>query len=127
MKKGPLKTNVSKTWIDDHGICHLEYFPETTLSLEESKNELKMISEIADGNPIPTLVYLINVKSVPRECRELYASEDTAKIISGAAFLIGSPVSQVIGNFFLGLNKPRMPVKLFTSKSDAIKWLLNFI
>jgi hypothetical protein len=127
MKKGPLKTNFAKIWIDDHGICHNEYIPETTLSLEESKNELKVISEIADGNPIPILVYLINVKSIPRECRELYASEGTAKIISGAALLIGSPVSRVIGSFFLGLNKPRVPVKLFTSKSDAIKWLLKFI
>jgi hypothetical protein len=39
------------------------------------------------------------------------------------ALLVGSPVTRVIGNFFIGLNKPRWPVRLFRSESDALAWL----
>ncbi len=43
-----------------------------------------------------------------------------------ALLLIGSPVSRVIGNFFMGLNKPIYPTKLFTDPQKAIRWLQTF-
>jgi hypothetical protein len=41
------------------------------------------------------------------------------------AILIDSSVSRVVGNFFLGINKPAVPTKLFTNEKEAVKWLIN--
>ncbi|MDH5682649.1 MAG: hypothetical protein OEZ36_13750 [Spirochaetota bacterium] len=51
-----------------------------------------------------------------------------AKICDNSkTFGYNSPISRVIGNFFLGLNRPLFPVKLFTEKNEASKWLANKI
>jgi hypothetical protein len=43
--------------------------------------------------------------------------------VSAFAIIIQSPLSRVIGNFFMGLNKPRVPARLFKSEKEAVKWL----
>ena len=42
------------------------------------------------------------------------------------ALLTSSPVSKTIGNFFMGLNKPLSPTRLFTNSDKAIQWLHTF-
>ena len=68
-----------------------------------------------------------NVKTVSKESRSIYSSEDTGRCLSAAALLIGNPVSRIIGNFYLGINKTIMPVKLFNSEEDAFAWLKTFL
>jgi hypothetical protein len=46
---------------------------------------------------------------------------------SAAALLIGSPLTRAIGNFFMGLNKPLIPTRLFTSETEALAWLKGFV
>jgi hypothetical protein len=33
----------------------------------------------------------------------------------------------VLGNFYLGLNKPLVPTRLFTSEEEAQAWLRSFL
>jgi len=62
-----------------------------------------------------------------REARRYFAGEETAKVESAAALLIESPLSKAIGNFFMGLNKPIVPTRLFTSEAEALAWLKGFV
>jgi hypothetical protein len=43
------------------------------------------------------------------------------------ALIVDSPVGRIIGNFFIGMNKPGIPVKIFDSEDKAIQWLRGFI
>jgi hypothetical protein len=36
-------------------------------------------------------------------------------------------VARAIGNFFMGLNKPLIPTRLFTSEAEALGWLREFV
>jgi hypothetical protein len=83
--------------------------------------------KISKGKKLPLLVDSRNIKSMEREARVYYAGEEGRKSVSACALLIGSPVSRVIGNFFMGLNKPLVPTRLFTSETEAIEWLRRFI
>ena len=58
-----------------------------------------------------------------RESRNYASGKEVSKITEAMALLIKSPVSKVLGNIFLGINKPPYPTKLFTDKEEAIKWL----
>jgi len=40
--------------------------------------------------------------------------------------LVGSPLSQALGNMLMGLNRPAIPCRLFTSELEALKWLRGF-
>ena len=49
------------------------------------------------------------------------------KLFLAQAIIVDSPVSRLIGSFFLGLNKPPFPTKLFTSEADAVEWLKGYL
>ncbi len=66
------------------------------------------------------------IKSISREARMYYANERTASIQRATALLVDSPVSRVIANFFLGLNRPLSPTRMFTHQTQAILWLQTF-
>ena len=55
-----------------------------------------------------------------------YANERTASIQRATALLIDSPVSRVIANFFMGLNRPLSPTQMFTDETEAMRWLRTF-
>ena len=63
---------------------------------------------------------------ISKEARDYFANERTASIQRATALLVSSPVSRVIGNFFMGLNKPMSPTRMFTDTAAAIQWLHGF-
>ena len=72
------------------------------------------------------LIDMTRITEIAKEGRDYFANERTASIQRATALLIESPVSRVIGNFFMGLNKPMTPTRLFTDPKKAIKWLHTF-
>ena len=111
-----------------NGIMHQTYVDGAELTIEDSTLELEIYrKEYCTEVKRPILVDINNIKTVSKESRGIYSSEETAECISAAALLIGNPVSRIMGNFYLGINKTLMPVKMFTSSEDAISWLITFI
>ena len=121
-----VKTRNAEIWIDEEGICHHTYTAGARLTFEDTLKECRIISEMSGHKKVPILVDINNVKHVPRESRMYYAGKEAEMIFKATALLIGTKMSRVIGNFFIGLNKPSMPVKLFTSEKEALKWLKDF-
>ena len=69
------------------------------------------------------LIDMRQTVQITREARNHYAGERTASIQRATALLIDSPLSATIANFFMGLNKPLSPTRMFTSEDEAIAWL----
>jgi hypothetical protein len=109
----------------DNGILFTSCLPMTTMDLEGGLESTRISLEMVRGKPLPLLCDLSNVGKMTIECRNHFAGEEHAKSFSRAALLVSSPISKIIGNFFMGLNKPIKPTRLFTDKSKAIKWLRN--
>jgi hypothetical protein len=82
--------------------------------------------KIADG-PKPTMVLMQDMARVERQARAFFASEEYMRLCSQTALVVGSPVSRVIGNFFVGLNRPRYPCKIFDRPDLAVAWLRGFL
>jgi hypothetical protein len=81
-----------------------------------TKNERHLI--LVDGR--------VNL-SISREARAFAAQskEDRASIAS--AFIITSTANKLIGNFYINVNKPDIPTKIFSSEEKAIEWLESFL
>ena len=73
------------------------------------------------------MVNLTKIKTVSKESRDIYSSEDMGKILTAAALIVGNPVSRIMGNFYMGINKTKMPVRMFTRTDQARKWLKEFL
>jgi hypothetical protein len=67
------------------------------------------------------------IASQDRAARAWYASPNTGKHVCAVALLVGSPLSRIIGNFFMGLNKPPFPVRIFGDEAEALAWLTGFL
>ena len=110
------------------GILYQTYHAGAEITKEDSYAEIKLYgNEYCRDIKRPILVDIRNVKTVSKESRRIYSSADTGKSLSAAALLIENPVSRIIGNFYLGINKTVMPVKLFNAQEDAFAWLKTFL
>jgi len=127
MTKEEISTRVIKISLREDGIAQAIVSPNAEVSLADAKECISAMAKISQGKSYPTLVDLRKEKSLSREAREYLAGEETAKVQSAVALLIGSPLLRVIANVFMGLNKPKMPIKVFISESEAIKWLKGFL
>lgn len=83
--------------------------------------------EVQKGEIYPLLINMKGVKNTTQEARSFLASEHGCKGVSAAAILVDSALGCMIGNFFILVNKPLVPTKLFTYEAEAKKWLTKYI
>ena len=107
----------------DDGIVSFHY--KTDVLTEEIAWQIVDATAALVEEPHPILVVLENVQKVPRESREVFVGEKNIASSSSVALVVSSPVQRVIGNFFMGLNRPPIPAQLFSSEQDAVDWLLS--
>jgi hypothetical protein len=128
MEKNKYPTRQGKVWLGKDGILYQDYVTSAELRLEDSLDELRVYqSTFCRERKRPILVNITNIKTVSKESRNIYASEEMGNIISAAALIVDNPVSRIIGNFYMGISKTKMPVRMFTSTHEAITWLRNYL
>lgn len=62
---------------------------------------------------------------VTKEARKLSASPAFAGHLAAIALIIGHPTTKLMLDLFLKIDKPLTPLKPFTDKEAALKWLLE--
>ena len=128
MEHNKIKTSQGEVWSDKDGILYQVYSPGAELELEDSLGELRVYkTEYCKEIKRPIVVDITNVKTVSKKARDIYSSDETANTLSAAALIVGNPVSRIMGNFYMGINKTIMPVRMFTSTREAKKWLKDFL
>jgi hypothetical protein len=95
-------------------------------TLEDAINNSKTGATITQDTCFGMLIDISKIGNIDAGARNFYATNTETKNL-GIAMLTNSVVSRVVGNFFVGLNKPRMPVRLFTDKTKAAAWLERLI
>ena len=129
MKELKVETSTQKLyWDSDNDIVWGELFADLTTEelAKENIDAQESVRDAVSKAKTRVLIDMTAVSEISKEARDYFANERTASIQRATALLIGSPVSRVIGNFFMGLNKPISPTRLFTDPQKAIKWLHTF-
>jgi hypothetical protein len=105
---------------------------EGGFTLEGAKENVAMMEKIVGGTPRCVIAWMPDVY-MKKEIIKYY--NDFEQEFVTTALITKSFASKIIGNLFLTLrgrfvSKNKMvtnPIKLFTSKEDAITWLLEII
>lgn len=119
-----IETRTANLWLGRDGILRVINKPNVEVTVEDAFENVETANKLMGERRRPTLVDIKTVLTVEREARKYYAEENLSL---AQALIISSPLSKVIGNFFLGLNKASCPMKLFTSEEDAINWLQGYV
>lgn len=116
------KNSYIKMWIQE-SILHVEFTPEVIIDLGIAKQIVKDRLNYTKGDYYPVVVDIQKIKSVDRAARSYFATEEASSSLKAAALLASSYVDKMIGTFFLTFNRPKVPIRLFTNKNEALKWL----
>jgi hypothetical protein len=119
----PTELRSQSIWLDSDGIIHAKLKPGVDIRLADAQEAVRAIASLCESGKRPILVDMTELQSMDRDARVYFAGEETAKAEMAAALLVRSPLTRAIGNFFMGLNKPLFPTRLFTSEEEALTWL----
>ncbi len=129
MKELKAETSTQKLyWDSENEIVWGELFGDQVSGklARQNVDAQERVRDDLNKAKIRVLIDMTSVTEISKEARDYFANERTASIQRATALLIGSPVSRVIGNFFMGLNKPISPTRLFTDPHKSIRWLHTF-
>jgi hypothetical protein len=117
----------TRFFVDEDGIFRGTVLPGvTTYGLEDAREFMEAQRKLAQGTPRGLVIDITAIKTMSRDVREYFMRPDHADVHRAVALIVRSPISRAIGNFFLGLNKPAMPTRLFTSEEQALTWVKTF-
>lgn len=119
-------SKIFTTTIDSHGFILTIVAKGAEVQVEDAKWNTEKVIQVSGGSNFPILVDLREIKSISKEARDHFSMRGRKPHVTAIAMLVSSPVSSVIGNFFLGLNKPVVPTRLFTKEKDAILWMKKY-
>lgn len=127
MQTATITTRTGTHYLNEHGILHSVILPGVEQTLADAQENVRIDRQLGAGRRRPLLVDIRAIKSQTSEARDYYTGAEGAACYSAVAVLIGSPISRLLGNFFIGFNKQAFaPVKLFTSEAEAMAWLKTF-
>ncbi|MES2589165.1 MAG: hypothetical protein V4622_09300 [Bacteroidota bacterium] len=114
------------TWMGEDGIARTKVKTAAEVNLEFAKENSVAVNSLSKkGEKFPLIVDARGIKSMTRDARNQFSTRGRKTFVTSFAIIIDSPLSRVIGNFFMGINKPAVPTRLFESEEKAKEWLLN--
>lgn len=118
------KTKAGEVWQDEDGIIRIKTFPNSQMNLDDAKEGSRIVEKLSKGKGPVIFIDMREATSMNRESRKYYSELESNIAV---ALLVESPLSKVISNFFMGLNKTSYPLKIFSSKEKALDWLKGFL
>ena len=120
----PLKVEGGKgvVGLEPPGLIHLAWDADVRIEEVDAKAAMAAVNKVANGAEYPMLVDMANTRSVSRQARAVFSIPCAASRI---ALLGTSPVDRVLANFFLGIHIPPCPTRFFTSRADALGWVMS--
>ncbi|WP_422759297.1 STAS/SEC14 domain-containing protein [Paenarthrobacter sp. C1] len=108
--------------MDEHGILQLKWARHAIIRSSDAEAAMHMVNELCGQTERPLLVDMATTSEVSRGARAVFGRTCQA---SHVALLGASPVDKVIANFVLAMNKTPRPKRYFTSRTEALAWLVT--
>jgi hypothetical protein len=111
----------------EDGIIEIEVFNEPEVTVQDIIEGTDYIMEIVAEKKFPVL-FIAQKYSIPtKETREYMAKKKSLPYSLADAFVLTSLPQKLLGNFYLKVNKPHRPTKMFTNQKEAVNWLKTFL
>lgn len=125
MKEVVLKN--SKILFRNDGLVEVIFGHHAVIDLDDCYDILNVYKQELTEKKTPILHVLGNYTNFTSEAKVYGASPEGLSFSIAEAFLYNSLPHQIIGNFYLSINKPSVPTKFFKSKEEAETWLKTFL
>jgi hypothetical protein len=107
---------------DHKGILKVVLSDFDEIGLEDVVEQRKILTELTKGDPHVLLAIAGRRTSATREARE-YSSANIPEGRLAEAILIKSLPVRLLGKFYININKPVVPTRMFDNEAEALTWL----
>ncbi len=114
-------------YLRSDGIMYVRISSEKEETVELVKEMVKKMGEMVNYTQVPMLARHDAFALPGKPNRDHWAKKESCPYSKADAFMIKSVAMQLIANFYLRINKPERPTKMFTDEKEAIKWLKTFL
>jgi hypothetical protein len=118
------ENDYAKFWIET-GVLFFVYKDNSSIDLNAAKQVVNDRIQFQRQVHYPIYCDIRGMKKADKAARDFLAKEGSS-YTKGVAIIVDSPMTKIIGNFYLGLNKPTAPTKMFTDKQEALAFLAQF-
>ena len=113
-------------WMEIKGhYFYTQFKPNTTLDLAAAQKIIEDAVILAGDKTYPVLTDIRDMPPHSKEVRDYFANEGSDSACANA-ILVSSSISRILANFFLNINKPLIPTRIFNDPVKAAKWLEMF-
>ena len=118
------RTKTSEMYFDEHGILHKSVVENCHIDLEAIKESDKITRKITKGKKVFMLYDANKHFTLTEEAME-YALKDIFNKQRIATAIITDKVGiRITADYVQKVLKSETPIKVFSNKTDAMKWLL---
>ncbi|MHB1250551.1 MAG: DUF7793 family protein [Acidimicrobiales bacterium] len=110
-----------RMWLRPDGIVQLVWAPMRELRFEDASACIRAMDTLTGGRRAPLLVDASEVGSQDRAARNEFVRR--GDLVSGVALVVTTPLSRLMGNFFIAVSKPIVATRLFEDETTAVTWL----
>ena len=114
---------VSISYIDP--IVYFVYKEGAELGFPEIREVISYAEKLSNYKPYFTFSDARVNMNVTNEGKKIIADMKNMPLFRGTAILVSNNLYKYAANFLSFYNKPKYPFQAFTSKEDAIAWLLT--
>lgn len=107
-------------------IMYLVFKKDAELDVKEVREMIKAAEELAGKKPYLLMSDVRNDVTISEAARKISASKEEAPFVLANAILTDNIALRITANFFIQINKPHFPVKVFSNADKAHKWLMEF-
>jgi hypothetical protein len=110
-----------RMWLRADGIVQLVWVPSATMSLDDAVAATDAMTALTGGREHRLLVDAHDAGPQDRPARVEFTRR--GDLVSAVALIVNTPLSRMMGNFFITVNKPTTPTRLFEDEDTAVTWL----
>jgi len=82
---------------------------------------------LSGGRPMVALVYNLGVISMDKEARDFLSSPSGNQGLRAGAIVLDNAFNIALSDFFLTVNRPNIPSRIFRETAEALAWLQPFL
>jgi hypothetical protein len=110
-----------RMWLRPDGIVQLVWNPRVHILDADAKDATAAMARLTGSRRAGLLVNAHNTLSMERSAREEFVQR--ADLVTAVALVVATPLSRLMGNFFIAVNSPTAPTRLFDDEESALAWL----
>ncbi len=120
-----ITTRTATIFIDENNILQFIIHQDIRIDYEDAIDNALVIKNLTQNLPVLKLIDMRLNCSIEKKAQEFIISSEIKNQTMARAILKGSVLNKVVVNFFIKINKPETPTRIFTNYEEAYGWLLS--